>query len=74
MTDRAVAAIAVALARTFTISILRARTNWHLASVAIPEIGNLAIGDYELVETITLPITTANWYYSRIRVIGNVVD
>ena len=39
-----------------------------------PEIGNLEIGYYKLIETITLPITIGNWRYSRIRVIGNVVD
>jgi len=38
------------------------------------EIGNLVIGDSKLIETITLPITIGNWHYSRIRVIGNVVD
>ena len=28
----------------------------------------------KLIETITLPITSGNWHYSRIWVIGNVVD
>jgi len=36
-------------------------------AVVLAEIGNLVI-------TITLPIRIGNWYYSRIRVIGNVVD
>ncbi len=26
------------------------------------------------IETITLPISIGDWHYSRIRVIGNVVD
>ncbi len=36
--------------------------------------GNLVIFNWKLIETITLPITIGNWHYSRIRVIGNVVD
>ena len=36
--------------------------------------GNLVIFNQKLIETITLPITIGNWHYSRIRVIGNVVD
>ena len=36
--------------------------------------GNLVIGIQKLVEAIRLPITIGKWHYSRIRVIGNVVD
>jgi hypothetical protein len=36
--------------------------------------GNLVICNQTVIETITLPITIGNWHYSRIRVIGNVVD
>jgi hypothetical protein len=36
--------------------------------------GNLVICNSKLIETITLVITIGNWHYSRIRVIGNVVD
>ena len=32
------------------------------------------IGNSKLIEKITLPITIGYWHYSRIRVIGNVVD
>ncbi len=42
--------------------------------VPSPEIGNLVIDNSKLIETITLPITIGNWHYSKIRVIGNVVD
>ena len=38
------------------------------------DIGNLGIGNWTLIETVTLLITVGNWHYSRIRVIGNVVD
>jgi hypothetical protein len=34
----------------------------------------LVIDNSKLIETITLPITIGNWHYSKIRVIGNVVD
>ena len=36
--------------------------------------GNLVIDNSELIEKITLPITVGNWYYLRIRVIGDVVE
>ena len=39
-----------------------------------PEMGNLLICNQKPIETITLPITIGNWHYSRIRVIGNVVE
>ncbi len=38
------------------------------------EIGKLVFGHWKLTEAITLPITIGEWHYSRIRVIGNVVD
>ena len=38
------------------------------------EIGNLVIGNQKLIEAITLPATIGDWHYSRIRVIGNLVD
>ena len=39
-----------------------------------PEMGNLIICNQKLIETISLPITIGNWHYSRIRVVGSVVD
>ena len=38
------------------------------------EIGNLVFNNWKLIELTTLPITIGDWHYSRIRVIGNVVD
>ena len=41
---------------------------------SVTEMGNLAICNQKLIETITLPITIGNWQNSGIRVIGNAVD
>ena len=53
-----------------------ATTSWTLTPrvTTTTEIGNLVICNWKLIETITLPITIGNWHYSRIIVIGNVVD
>ena len=40
----------------------------------VTEIGNLEIIYWKLIEKIKLSITIGNWDYSRIQVIGNVVD
>ena len=46
----------------------------HMTCHKPAEMGNLAVCNRKLIGTITLPITSGNWHYSRSRVIGNVVD
>jgi len=48
--------------------------SWTRRTMCSTRPGNIVIGNYKLIETITLPITIGDWHYSRIRVIGNEVD